>query len=173
MHFSMAEANDAVYTIAEANGAVHSAQEENSPQMGTTCVAAFVTEKESFVINVGDSRAYMIEPDSITQLSIDHTLVQLWYLMGKITKEEMLTHESKNLLMRTLGWEKNVDADFTEVATGSVLLLCSDGLTNSVNNDIIQKTVLENDIEEASDILISLALQNGGKDNITVILVSK
>ena len=142
--------------------------------MGTTLVAATVIDHTLYFINVGDSRLYLLNKD-IRQLSRDHSLVEEMVRLGGIKAEEAKNHPDKNIITRALGTDDTVRPDCFEVKVepGDVLLLCSDGLTNMVEDSQIEKIVKENkeDMKLAGEKLVQQANEAGGKDNISVILV--
>ncbi len=151
------------------------AESDNSLQgMGTTVVAAVVTQSYAVICHVGDSRAYLIN-DAVIQLTTDHSIVQSLIESGELTLDEAKTHPEKNVITRALGVEENIFPDYCVVPlkpTDSVLL-CSDGLTNYVDSADILSTFAENNMENVADILISAANSNGGGDNISVVIVSQ
>ena len=112
--------------------------------MGTTLVAALVLPGESHVVNVGDSRCYLIEFGILRQFTVDHSLVQLLVDRGEITAEEARLHPKKNLITRALGVDSEVECDLIRVETGpgSRLLLCSDGLTNVLTDQVLLHSAL-------------------------------
>lgn len=141
--------------------------------MGTTMVLVTVIDDYAYVANVGDSRLYLIE-DSILQITKDHSLVQEMVRRGLITKEEAKTHPDKNIVTRVLGIGSEVEVDFFDIRLkqNSTLLLCSDGLSNMVSDDDIWRIAnTSRDLREMGMRLVSLANENGGKDNIAVVLV--
>ncbi len=142
--------------------------------MGTTLVGAMVDGDTAYVVNVGDSRLYQMS-DSLRQITVDHSLVAEMVQSGEIQKEEMRTHPNKNIITRALGTDEIVHPDCFEinVKEGDVLLLCSDGLTNMMEDRQIEETLREyrDDLESAGESLIRQANEAGGKDNISVILV--
>lgn len=141
--------------------------------MGTTMVISVVTEDHIYIANVGDSRLYLID-DSIRQITRDHSLVAEMVSMGELNKTSARHHSKKNIITRAVGGEKNVIPDFFEVEYnhGDRILMCSDGLTNMVDEAVIRQIVLNNpNVEDAVDGLVAEANRNGGKDNISVILV--
>jgi serine/threonine protein phosphatase PrpC len=144
--------------------------------MGTTLVGVVFTPSSSFCINVGDSRLYRVRGDSILQLSEDHTLVRELVRSGAIKPEEAETHPVSHMLTRSLGPLERVDADCfvlgEMVKDGDMLVLCSDGLYNFVNDAEILGVVKQNSLDDANQILINLANQRGGADNITVLVVA-
>ena len=141
--------------------------------MGTTIVAATVTDGCLYVANVGDSRLYLIRKD-IRQITKDHSLVEEMVRSGKLKREEARNHPNKNVITRAVGVEKEVNIDFFDlrIRKGDKILLCSDGLSNMLEDNEIREIVTSGgDVEERARKLITAANQNGGKDNISVVLV--
>lgn len=141
--------------------------------MGTTLVAALALPGESYVVNVGDSRCYLIENGMIQQVTVDHSLVQLLVDRGEITAAEARVHPKKNLITRALGVDRTVACDLLRVETGpgSRLLLCSDGLTNVLTDQVLlQKASEETDLERLCRSLLHMTLEQGAPDNVTVVL---
>ncbi len=141
--------------------------------MGTTLVMASVCNDVIYIANIGDSRLYVIG-EEIRQITRDHSFVQEMVTLGKLDKNSAKNHEKKNYLTRALGVEKGTMADFFEIKSikGEKLLMCSDGLTNMVEDDDIKNIVNgETDIREAVKTLIEVANKNGGMDNITAVLI--
>ncbi|MBR5774087.1 MAG: Stp1/IreP family PP2C-type Ser/Thr phosphatase [Clostridia bacterium] len=139
--------------------------------MGTTAVAAIIEKGVAHIINIGDSRAYILNENGITQVTIDHSLVQQMVDCGKLTREEAKTHPHKNIITRAVGIKETVEADYFELELnkGDVLLLCTDGLTNNLSDEDIYAVISENKSNEFIDILVDRANENGGSDNITVV----
>ncbi len=142
--------------------------------MGTTFVAATVTDNHVYIANVGDSRLYLISKH-IQQITRDHSLVEDMVKMGIIEKDDARTHYKKNVITKAIGVSegKTATPDIfeIEVSDSDKLLLCSDGLTNMVSDYEIGKIVDESDsIEDAVLTLIDQANENGGKDNISAII---
>lgn len=142
--------------------------------MGTTCVAAYINSKTAFIINVGDSRAYLITDSGLQRITVDHNVASLLYEQGKITEAEVETHPQKHMLVRAVGVEKTVTADtFILDHEGSIsLLLCSDGLSGYCTDEEIYDVLSEAPFDDAADKLVELALKKGGRDNITVAVIS-
>ena len=142
--------------------------------MGTTLVAATIIDHTLHFINVGDSRLYLINQE-VKQLSRDHSLVEEMLRLGGISEEEAKHHPDKNIITRAIGVKEDVEADYYEYALkkGDVILMCTDGLCNMVNEDEIF-TIIKSarDIVEAGQLLINRANENGGKDNIGVVLAT-
>ncbi|GHV24124.1 phosphatase [Clostridia bacterium] len=170
----------------ETNEYIHdkSLNDENLLGMGTTAVLALHENDTLYVVNVGDSRAYRLCRDSITQLTTDHSIVQEMVDNGEITKEEARSHPQKNIITRVLGTNKTVESDFFQYETHKedAILLCTDGLTNLVTDEEIYKLFyadcyeydefVENKYETFCEDLIKKANLNGGNDNITVALIT-
>ncbi len=142
--------------------------------MGTTAVAAFVKDGTAVIAHVGDSRIYLVNGE-IKQLTRDHSVVQSLIESGKITPEDAKVHPRKNVITRALGAEENVavDSDCLNLSNGDTLLLCSDGLTNFLDDKDILKVFQNNDISAVAEKLVETANENGGGDNITVVTVTK
>ena len=150
------------HLLAEANA------DASKAGMGTTIVAAVVVGDKLYTANVGDSRLYVINQERITQITRDHSLVE------EMDKEDAKVHPDKNIITRAIGVLPEVSADFFEtvLVPGDTVLLCSDGLTNMVDDTDIKRIVLgQRDIVEKTQRLIDAANENGGKDNITVVLI--
>ncbi|MDE7198431.1 MAG: Stp1/IreP family PP2C-type Ser/Thr phosphatase [Lachnospiraceae bacterium] len=141
--------------------------------MGTTLVAATCIGRFLEVANVGDSRLYVIG-DGITQITEDHSLVEEMVRMGGIGREEARNHPDKNIITRAVGARDDVEVDFfnLELQTGDMVLLCSDGLTNMVDDETICQ-ILKNgrSLKDRVEELVQTANRNGGRDNISVIVI--
>ena len=142
--------------------------------MGTTMVIATCMGRYLEVANVGDSRLYVVHENRIEQVTQDHSLVEEMVRMGGIDRARARKHPDKNMITRAIGARDYIEADFfnLELQTGDMILLCSDGLTNMIEDDIIYRILtngrsLKNRVEE----LVETANQNGGKDNISVIVI--
>lgn len=161
-----------------ANKAVY-AESKSDPGlsgMGTTLVAALFLDGVLYSVNVGDSRLYMIDKDGITQLTHDHSYVQFLVDLGKISPEEARSNAHKNIITRAVGTEAEIEPDITahDVKTddGRYFLLCTDGLTNMVEEPDIQRVILGSvPLEIKVRALIDVANENGGTDNITVVAI--
>ena len=142
--------------------------------MGTTCVAAFVNKSSAFIANVGDSRAYLITDKQLLKITTDHNVAELLYEQGKITEEEKEDHPQKHMLVRAVGVEKTVltDTFILDYEDKISLLLCSDGLSGYCSDDEIYDVILNSSFDDVADQLIKLALSKGGRDNITVAVIS-
>lgn len=141
--------------------------------MGTTVVVATIVEDTLHVGNIGDSRLYVIR-DRIEQITQDHSLVETMVRTGELMPEDARFHPNKNIITRALGTNEDVKADFFEVKLekADTILLCSDGLSNMVEDREIERIVKEmHDVEKASETLVELANQNGGTDNIAIVMI--
>ena len=140
--------------------------------MGTTLVLAVYTKDYLLFGNVGDSSGFVLKDDELRKVTYDHTLVNLLVSAGELTKEEASTHPKKNVLMKALGAALNVDVDIFECDMDMNIrevLLCSDGLTNMLEREQIEKVLLsEGSVEEKVEKLIKKANNRGGTDNISV-----
>ena len=143
--------------------------------MVTTLVGAFVRQETACIVNIGDSRAYLLPKDgALRQLTTDHTVVQLLYEQGMITAEERATHERRNELMRAIGVTSRVLADIQTIPlkTGDKVLLCSDGLYSMVSLSDMERIMRDTPAEQVPDVCIAEANAGGGRDNISVILLT-
>ena len=149
-----------------------SKQEPNLEGMGTTLDICFIYNNKVYVGHVGDSRIYRIRGEIIRKLTKDHSYVQQLVEDGKITREEAEHHPKKNMLLKALGCTSMVEPDLRarNIETGDILLMCSDGLTNMVEEKEIYRVVRENP-ETATQVLVELANAAGGYDNITVVII--
>ena len=152
------------------------AAEKNWDGMGTTLVLAFLSDGLWHVAHIGDSRAYAIGRDGIYALTRDHSLVGELLARGSITQEEARVHPHRNVLTRALGTDGDPKPEWNRVGADGCgyLLLCSDGLYNMVNPEMIRSIVLTPDIspEDKADQLVTEANRRGGLDNVTVILIA-
>ena len=142
--------------------------------MGTTLVAATIIDGRLYVANVGDSRLYIIGTDGIRQITRDHSLVAEMVRIGEVGAKEAREHPDKNIITRAVGGGEEVEADFFEVELkkDDHILICTDGLTNMVEDEEICSIILRDaSIEERAGLLVKTANDNGGKDNITVMII--
>lgn len=143
--------------------------------MGTTLVAAVIQSKKAVVVNIGDSRTYRVNTDGITQITQDHSLVQMMVDRGELTPEQAKVNPSKNLITRAVGTEPAVICDIfsLKLDKGDYLLLCSDGLTNLLDDqEILFEVVHGGQPEDCCERLLEIAKKRGAPDNVTCILVS-
>lgn len=141
--------------------------------MGTTIVACVVKNNTACIAHAGDSRAYYIKSDSIEQITKDHSLVQEMLDNGQITKEEFENHPNKNIITRALGVGEDIDIDFNSVtlSENEALIICTDGLSGCVSDEKMLEIYKSSDFEKLASNLIDEANENGGKDNITVVVL--
>ncbi|WP_210363963.1 Stp1/IreP family PP2C-type Ser/Thr phosphatase [Bacillus sp. REN3] len=152
----------------------HSLKNTECEGMGTTIVAAISTDLFATVVNIGDSRCYLLNEAGFKQLTEDHSLVNELVRSGQISKEDAEHHPRKNVLLRALGTEENVEVDLKTITfeEGDALLLCSDGLSNKVSQAEMESIISsEQPLEDKAAELISKANQYGGEDNITLAIV--
>ncbi|MDE6420087.1 MAG: protein phosphatase 2C domain-containing protein, partial [Lachnospiraceae bacterium] len=141
--------------------------------MGTTVVAAVCLGDELLVANVGDSRLYLIN-ETIRQITVDHSLVEEMVRIGGIDRSTARNHPDKNIITRAVGVKEQVEVDFFRIALmrDDTILLCSDGLSNMVEDENIRLIVNgQRDVVEKAQELVKAANENGGNDNISVILI--
>lgn len=161
-----------ITSVTAANSLVYdkAMSETDKYGMGTTCVAAVVYNNRAYIINVGDSRAYLIYDDSMQQITKDHTYVRRLVERGEITEEESREHPKRNQITRAVGAEKTITPDYFEIDMdeGNILLLCSDGLHAYGRDEEIAEIIVNNPIGKVCDLLVDYALANGGRDNVSV-----
>lgn len=143
--------------------------------MGTTVVAAIIASGTAHIVHAGDSRAYIYQENFLYQITRDHSIVQNMIDDGKLTTNEAKKYPGKNIIVKALGVDRRTEGDYNEIDVdeGGVILACTDGLVNFVDDETIAKVIRENSIEDCPKILVDLANQNGGRDNITVVVVSR
>ena len=149
----------------------YSLENESVMGMGTTATMCMIRSGYVIIAHVGDSRAYMAG-DNITQLTKDHSYVQELVKLGIITAEEAKHHPHRNRITRAMGVEPDVNVDAAaKPYSGESLLLCTDGLYGEIEDGELLDVISENSAEEAVNKLIELALERGGADNITAVIV--
>lgn len=162
--------------IAAANMGIYDASmaDPDLRGMGTTVVAVVVSGGRAHIAHVGDSRAYLLADDRITQVTRDHSIVQQMVEKGQLTEAEARNHPRKHFITRALGVEDTVSCDYTDFPfpENGVLLICTDGLTNMVEADDIYDIVQRAGAEEAVPQLLDAANEAGGNDNITVVAIA-
>lgn len=163
-----------ISAIKNANNQIRiKAKDQDYFNMGTTVVAAIVDSNQCFIANVGDSRIYLMRDSQLQQLTKDHSYINDLLIAGTITPEEAQKSKRKNMITRALGMEGElrVDTSSLELCRNDLLLLCTDGLTNSLDDDSIQSILREEkDISDKTDRLIDQSKIKGGEDNITATL---
>lgn len=163
--------------VKRANKAVYvtSFKSEDYHGMGTTLSCIIVRGGMLYLAHVGDSRIYLFRHGNIVQLTQDHSMVQEMQNEGVLTKEEAKSHPYRHVLTRALGVELNMetDIDHFQLLPGDMILLCTDGLSGFVSDELILQSVLNAaDIDQAVNTLVQCALNVGGTDNISVIIVA-
>ena len=176
---SSSEKNPAVSlkkAVRAANKAVYerSLEDMSREGMGTTMVACTFIENVLQAVNVGDSRMYVVTARDIRQITVDHSLVEEMIRRGGLTRDKARNHPEKNVITRAVGIKPDVEPDVFSVIleSGDTVLLCTDGLTNMVTDDRIRQIISgASDIATAAEKLIGEANENGGLDNISVVLI--
>src|SRR3954470_6120397 len=172
--------NRTVTAIKLANARIieQSEQDGSKKNMGTTAVMVHFVDRNgsgprALVAHVGDSRVYLFRANQLQRITIDHSLVEEYLRMGKITQEEAKNFPQKNIILRALGQQRIVDVEINtyKPESGDIFMLCSDGLSGMVNDDVMQSILTKApNLEAAANKLIDTANANGGIDNVTVVL---
>lgn len=142
--------------------------------MGTTITIGCIKDDKLYIGHIGDSRAYIINKQKFMQITQDHSLVAELVKNGSISEDEATNHPQKNVITRALGTDIDVKVDISEykLERNDIILLCTDGLTNMVSENIIKEIIMScDDLQKACETLIENANKNGGKDNSTVMLI--
>ena len=149
-----------------------SCQIEDLEQMGTTLEICLIYNNRVYIGHIGDSRIYRIRQDIMRKITVDHSYVQKLVKDGTITKEEAIHHPKKNMLTKALGCVETVEPDvYTKTfIKDDIILMCSDGLTNMIREENIYE-IIKQDKENAIENLVKQANDNGGLDNITVVII--
>jgi PPM family protein phosphatase len=166
IEMAVASANDAIFSRATRNPRLSG--------MGTTLVGLVTKESRVWVINIGDSRCYRLRGRRLEQLTSDHSLVEEQVRMGRMTESEALRSPFRNVITRALGTQPSVMADVQELEAdpGDLFMLCSDGLTRELSDDLIESLLsLDLRLEELCERMVHAAKKAGGHDNITCVLV--
>ena len=163
--------------IKNANQAIldYTVEHPETKGMGTTSVCAVVKDNEVHLVNLGDSRAYVISNDEIRRVTKDHSLVQQLVDQGTITEEETRTHPQKNVISKAIGINADIESDTMrlKLASDESLLLCCDGVIAHLTDEDIHKTIIESsDPDAACQNIVNLANERGGSDNISLIILS-
>ncbi len=142
--------------------------------MGTTVVVAIITENSVYVAHAGDSRAYVLSKGQLNQLTKDHSLVQELVDSGRLTFDEAKDDPRKNIITRALGVNDELRVDFCEefIDENDIVLICTDGLTNYINDEGIVQLSASVEFDSLAERLVDIANENGGGDNITVVTMS-
>lgn len=160
------KANGTVYDIASKDPSLYG--------MGTTVVCAMAKDNLVHIVHAGDSRAYLYQNNQIEQITTDHSMVQEMLIAGQITQEEAKNHPKKNIITRALGVEPMLRTDYIseKFEKDSELVICTDGLSNYINNESLLYFIQNNSGNELTEKLIESAKELGGRDNITVAVIS-
>ncbi len=161
------KANDKIF--------VRAVKEPTLKGMGTTVVLSFFDGDHVLTAHVGDSRAYQFRDGELRQLTTDHSLVQEMISSGQITDQEAQTSPYRHVITRAVGTgpDAEIDFDSSEITEGTLLILCSDGLSNAVPVMDMEQILKTNPVEKVCDVLVDTANKNGGNDNITVVVAGK
>ncbi|WP_162805697.1 Stp1/IreP family PP2C-type Ser/Thr phosphatase [Sporosarcina sp. PTS2304] len=149
-------------------------QDDSFKGMGTTLDIALILSNDCLVFHVGDSRIYQVTGKAIRQITKDHSFVNVLVDSGEITEQEAEVHPQRNWIMKAVGSEKSIVPDLCKVPLppDSYLLLCTDGLSNKIEKEVMLDIVLRDEpLASKADTFIELANERGGEDNITVILL--
>lgn len=166
LHFAAEQANQAVF--------YRSGMDPDCRGMGTTMVAALVIGEMGYLLNIGDSRAYLVREDGISRVTRDHSVVEDLVARGDITPEQARQHPQKNLITRAMGAEEQLRADLFRqpLNPGDTLLLCSDGLINVVTDqEVLYEVIHGGAAEDCCRRLLEIALSRGAPDNVTIVLM--
>lgn len=141
--------------------------------MGTTVVAAISTREYFIVAHIGDSRAYVLDEHSISQVTKDHSLVGELVRSGHLSEEDALFHPKKNVILKALGTDEEVEPDIyiSDWNEKKLLLLCTDGLTNKITDNELYEKLSKNCTQQKIEELIHIANERGGEDNITIAVI--
>lgn len=148
--------------------------ETDNVGMATTCVLCYLRGRSAYIVNVGDSRAYLLRDGVLRQVSEDHTCVRELMKKGLITEAEALNHPDRNVITRAIGGEESVEPDFfqVDIFSGDVIILCTDGLYGEVDADtIVSLAARTESMHRLANNLVDEANYNGGKDNISVVCI--
>jgi serine/threonine protein phosphatase PrpC len=163
-----------IEAVQAANTEVYAQAQSRNNKMGTTIAAALILDTQVCIVNVGDSRVYSLDGDNLRQITADHSLVAELVAAGTITRDEIYTHPRRNMITRCLGTQSNVEADtfLEDLKPGNAFLICSDGLWEMVRDNQIKTVLLQSsNAQAACDRLVEAANENGGVDNISVIII--
>lgn len=162
--------------ITQVNGALfqQQAEDESLSGMGTTLSVIWMSKYYAFLGHVGDSRIYLFRGDKLEQMTDDHSLVGELMRAGYLTPEQAENHPNKNVILRAVGTEKGIDVDLAveERCDGDLWLICSDGLHGMVSDSEMETILRNNKPEKAAKLLLDAALAAGGRDNISVLLLT-
>lgn len=152
-----------------------SAKNQSYAGMGTTLTALYLPgDDTAYAAHVGDSRLYLFRNRALSQVTQDHSYVADLVAKGKLTDKEAFSHPQKNMLLQAIGAEEHIRTDIIHFAVeaGDILLLCSDGLSDMLRDNEIADVLEQNDLAAAADILLAKVLENGGRDNVSFIMIA-
>lgn len=162
--------------MSKANIAVHdeSLRDDTYKGMGTTAILVVVIDDLAYITHIGDSRVYVLNDKKLSQVTKDHSVVQELVDQGELTQEEALTHPNKNMITRAVGVNLLVDIDYMKIPfeAGDKMLICSDGLTNMVQDFVIENVLMKHNATDSCSQLVELANKAGGYDNVTVVVIN-
>ncbi len=166
MEEAVRRANTEVYNMAQGDDSLYG--------MGTTVICATVKNGRAHIVHAGDSRAYLYDGEKLYQITTDHSFVQELVNIGKLTREQARVHPERNLITRALGIEPTLETDYNSVefTDNSLLLICTDGMSEYITDDMLSDYINNYGEEELIDKLISCAKELGGSDNITVAVIA-
>lgn len=150
-------------------------EDETTDTMGTTCTAAWLGNKQAYIAQVGDSRAYILRNSRIVQITEDQTMVQKLLREGLISRSDADKHPEKNLILQALGISEQIEVDVFHVPLqkGDVILLCTDGLHGLLSDTEMAQTISSHCVPDALERLIKTARDRGGHDNITAVILKE
>jgi serine/threonine protein phosphatase PrpC len=163
-----------IEAVQAANTAVYNQAQSRGNKMATTIASVLILDTQAYIVNVGDSRVYSLDGDNLRQITTDHSLVSELVASGTITPDEIYTHPRRNMITRCVGSQSNVEADtfLEDLKLGNAFLICSDGLWEMVRDNQIKDILLQSsNAQAACDRLVEAANENGGRDNISVIII--
>lgn len=166
--------DDLVQFIAEANNNVYNEAQKIGNDMATTISSMLITDKKANIAHVGDSRIYLVRDEKIYAITDDHTPVMESLRAGLITEEQAKNHPLRHMLSRTIGthFEVEIDTIIIDLAVGDIFVLCTDGLTNHLEEeDIFDIVKASKNPEDTAKNLITMANHRGGSDNVTIVVV--
>ena len=161
--------------VREANGRLYRQQLEDQSLsgMGTTLTVLWMSDHFAYIGHVGDSRVYLIRDGQFRQVTEDHSLVAELYRLGQLTREQAANHPMRNVITRAVGTEEQIEVDLMieERRKGDLWLICSDGLYGMVSDEQIEAVLSAHTPKKAADLLLEMAMQAGGRDNISLVIL--
>ena len=161
--------------VREANAQIFQQQREDASLsgMGTTLTVMWLSDHFVYLGHVGDSRAYLMRDGKFRQVTDDHSLVAELFRLGQLTREQAANHPMRNVITRAVGTEENIETDLIveERRKGDLWLICSDGLYGMVPDDRIEAVLAAHTPRKAADLLMKMALDAGGRDNISLVIL--